>query len=437
MRVMELHSPVKLIQRSKGRSATAAAAYRSGTLIECERTGDTHDYRKKEGVEFDAVLIPNEAPKNIIDRKSLWNAAELQEKRKNSQTARDIEISFPAEFSPEQRQEAGVEIGKFLFARYGVAVDMCWHEPSKQGDERNYHLHILMTTRRFEEGNWAKTKDRILDDRFGKGREEVTRLRQGIADSMNNIAARDNVPVYIEHLSFEKRGIDREPLKPMSKEAIQLERDGIKTDIGNLNREIKKRNAEREQLYEQKNAVNMEIKRAELKAKETEAHQIPSETPKIDPQMQEKDSFADFYQETQKRRRELLQAQETQFGEERQKSMKELAQIWQVQEKSNWFIGFWRMISGQAQRDEERSRELQSNLETIHQQQQESFENFEKDRQKRLEAMRAKELTQEVSRENDLEQSPEDRLKQKLLAKLERNKDKQELNRSQRRGFER
>lgn len=398
MRVMELHSPVKNISRSKGQSATAAAAYRSASHLKDERTGEIHDYTKKQGVEFDAVMIPEEAPENIIDRKSLWNAAELREKHPRARTARDIEVSFPSEFSPEQRREAGFEIGKFLLARYGVGVDLCFHEPSKEGDDRNYHLHVLMATRRFEDGDWAKNKDRTLDGNYKQGKEEMFKLRQGIANSLNNIAARDDVPVYVEHLSFEKRQIDREPLIPMSKEVVQMERDGIKTDVGNLNREIKKRNA-----------YNME-KSADLKSKN--------------------DHYGKFYQETQNRRRELLAEQEKQFGEERKESTQELAQLYQVQNNSNWFIGFWRFVSGQAQRDNEKIHELQTNLEKIHHWQQQALEFFEKDRQKRLEAVQEQEPEQ--THEEVLDDKEERR-----IAYLERQQQRREISQDQERGFER
>ena len=45
MRVIAIrHIPIKIIQRSKGKSAVAAAAYRSGTKLTNEWDGLTHDY---------------------------------------------------------------------------------------------------------------------------------------------------------------------------------------------------------------------------------------------------------------------------------------------------------------------------------------------------------------------------------------------------------
>ena len=87
MRTNELHASAKQIGRSSGRSSVAAAAYRSGELLRDERTGLTHDYTKKSGVEYSRVYTPYNAPEELRDREKLWNAVEKKENRKNSTTA--------------------------------------------------------------------------------------------------------------------------------------------------------------------------------------------------------------------------------------------------------------------------------------------------------------------------------------------------------------
>jgi hypothetical protein len=56
------HLSVKTIKRSAGRSATAAAAYRSASVIACDREGRMHDYTAKRGVEACFILAPEDAP---------------------------------------------------------------------------------------------------------------------------------------------------------------------------------------------------------------------------------------------------------------------------------------------------------------------------------------------------------------------------------------
>ena len=63
-------------KRSTGRSATAAAACRSASVIACEREGREHDYTAKCGVEACFSLAPDDAPSSAQDRAVLRNAAE-------------------------------------------------------------------------------------------------------------------------------------------------------------------------------------------------------------------------------------------------------------------------------------------------------------------------------------------------------------------------
>jgi|GEM_PF-2355687 len=429
MRVIELHSPVKLVQRSKGQTATAAAAYRSGTRLECERTGEIHDYTRKQGIELTALLFPTDTPENIQDRQTLWNAAEKREKHPRAQTARDLEVSFPAEFSPDQRREAGLLIGNYLVDNYGVAADLCWHEPSRNGDERNYHLHALFTTRRFERGDWSKNKDRTLDDLYGKGAEEITKLRQGVADILNNIAARDGLDIYVEYLSFEKRGIDKEPTQHLGKYAARLEQRGERSENGNVNREIKARNAEREKLYQEREAIITEIKAAELEAKGQGQSNTTSKLPQNSPQMPGSDPFKIFYRETQNRRSELLRELDDQYKQQESDSMQELTQLFNAVSQKGIF-GFWRRVTGKTKQDQEQISRIQAKLEFIQKQKQEKFRLFEQDRQNRIEMLK-KQQEQEKSPEkipaNDVKLSPAEIEKNQIRANLEKQKQRREL----------
>ncbi len=56
------HFSAKVIQRSAGRSAVAAAAYRSASELADERVGRSHDYTAKEGVVHSEIMLPAGAP---------------------------------------------------------------------------------------------------------------------------------------------------------------------------------------------------------------------------------------------------------------------------------------------------------------------------------------------------------------------------------------
>ena len=173
------HLSVKTISRSAGRSATAAAAYRAGVEITDKRTGEIHDYRRKGGVESAAVILPDNAPDWAHDRAQLWNAAEQAEKRKNSTVAREFEIALPAELSPAERELLAHDFTRELVARHGVAADVAIHAPGKEGDNRNHHAHILLTTRRLGPDGFGE-KTRELDDQK-TGKVLVTEWRQRFA----------------------------------------------------------------------------------------------------------------------------------------------------------------------------------------------------------------------------------------------------------------
>lgn len=281
MRAYELHACAKQIQRSHGRSAVAAAAYRAGACLEDERTGLIHDYRRKQGVELTRLYAPEGAADFTRDRGALWNAAEWKENRSNSCTARELEVGFPAEFNAMQRREAGDALARELMRRYGCAVDIAYHRPDRQGDERNHHAHILFTTRALDgsaKDGWAKKKyrdfnnDKVTVDGEAttRGKQEILSLRAFIADEMNRIAARDALKVKTEHLSFEARGIAREPTQKLGPAASQMERRGEETERGDINREIAASNDNRQKLIAEKTAIEAELARIERELGEEE-----------------------------------------------------------------------------------------------------------------------------------------------------------------------
>lgn len=96
------HLTLKVVQRSKGRSATAAAAFRAACTIHCEREGKTHNYTRKQGVVDAFIVAPEGSPAWAHDRAALWNTAEMREVRRDGVTAREWELGLPAELDEGQ-----------------------------------------------------------------------------------------------------------------------------------------------------------------------------------------------------------------------------------------------------------------------------------------------------------------------------------------------
>ncbi|MEQ1486780.1 MobQ family relaxase, partial [Methyloglobulus sp.] len=175
------HLSIKTISRSAGRSATAAAAYRTASKIADRRTGEVHDYTRKSGVDYIKLVLPDNAPSWSVNREELWNAAEQAETRKNSTVAREFEVALPSELTDTERQRLALDFAKEIVERHGCAADVAIHAPGKGGDHRNHHAHILCSTRKLtQEGFGAKTRE--LDDRTSG---EVVRWRERFAELQN------------------------------------------------------------------------------------------------------------------------------------------------------------------------------------------------------------------------------------------------------------
>lgn len=235
------HCSIKTISRSSGRSATGAAAYRAGVCIADDRTGEIHDYRRKRGISYSELLFPDGIK---MDREELWNQAEAAEKRKNSTVAREYELALPAELTPIQQRELALSFARELVERYGVAADVCIHEPSRHGDNRNFHAHILTTTRRVTPDGFAQ-KTRVLDERRSG---EVEKIRATWAELANQALEKAGHSERIDHRSLAAQGEERSPTIHLGPAATAMERRGIQTERGDLNRHEDERSEEVREL---------------------------------------------------------------------------------------------------------------------------------------------------------------------------------------------
>ena len=197
------HLSVKTIKRSAGRSVVAAAAYRVGERIACQREGRIHDYTRKQGIEETFIVAPKSAPAWAQDRSKLWNEAEASETRRNSVTGREWELALPSEISAEDRSQITRQFAEELVSRYGVAVDVAIHAPHREGDQRNHHAHVLTSTRKLEaEGFTAKT--RVLDS-AKTGGVEIEQMRGVWAELQNRALERVGEVERVDHRSLEKQ----------------------------------------------------------------------------------------------------------------------------------------------------------------------------------------------------------------------------------------
>ena len=231
------HLQVKTVSRRDGRSAVAAAAYRSGEQLRDERLGIEHDYTRKQGVIETDIMAPEGVPEWVYEREQLWNAVEAAEHRKDAKVAREYEIALPHELNPEQRSELVFDYAGWLAERHQVVVDVAIHSPHREGDQRNHHAHLLTTTREINcEGLGAKTRALDVSRTSSALIEEA---REMWAEYCNDSLRRAQVlDQQIDHRSFERQGVEQTPTVHLGPEATAMERRGENSRLGDENRLI-------------------------------------------------------------------------------------------------------------------------------------------------------------------------------------------------------
>ena len=252
--------------RKSGRSAVRGAAYRSGERLTDERTGEVCDWtRRKDDVLFKKLITPDHAPAPLRDdRAALWNAVEAAEARGDARVAYEIKLALPHELTLEQNTELASAYAEMLMQRHGQAVDLTIHKADEHGDTRNIHAHLMLSPRALEADGFANKKLRDITDKV-KGPQEIEGWRQGWQNLANKALKRAGHAVRIDMRSYKRRGIDREGEIHLGPAAAAMERKGIKTDKGVINRDIQKRNRDREQAK----MINLQIEH-EQRAQEQE-----------------------------------------------------------------------------------------------------------------------------------------------------------------------
>lgn len=284
------HCSVKIISRSTGRSSVAAAAYRSGEKLYNDREGIEHDFSRKRGVEHSEIMLSENAPAEYQSRETLWNAVERAERRKDAQTAREIEVALPVEFNRQEQMEVLREYVRENFTSRGMCADICVHD---KGDG-NPHAHIMLTTRE------------VTPDGFGgKCREwndkrNVEDWRQGWAAACNRQFERKNLPDRLDHRSFERQGKVQLPTIHLGANATAMEKRGERTERGRYNEEVRVANMEYQDSVEK---LQQEIAQLKQQAQEMAATQ-KTQQEKREQQAEEEHKKQEQQAEEERRKRE-------------------------------------------------------------------------------------------------------------------------------------
>ena len=240
---------MQVIGRSAGRSATAAAAYRSGEEIKDERTGKSHDYTGKSDIYDNEILKPENAPERYADRTTLWNEVERNEKRKDSQLCNEVMVALPAELTHKQKQALTREYVRGEFTGQGMIADIGYHD----FDSHNPHAHIMLTMRLVNEEGFGKKQ------RQWNKRDAVKDYRARWAEYANRALEQAGHDIRIDHRSLKEQGIEREPQIHLGAKVMEMEARGVRTRVGDESRRIGEVNRDIECRAEQRENIQVAI----------------------------------------------------------------------------------------------------------------------------------------------------------------------------------
>ena len=308
------HMESKIVSRGTGRSIVAASAYMSCSRMVSDYDGVQHDYTRKQGLVWQEVFLPPQAPREWHDREQLWNAVEAAEKMKDSRLAREIIVALPIELDHEEQ----IALTSAYISQQFVADGMCADVALHDADGHNPHAHILLTMRPLnKDGTWQyKTEKEYLcikDDeergftaaeyksvqtegwekqylyrvgrknvymtpsaadehgytradkhpkssRYGRqnpiaarwnSKEQLAAWREAWADTVNRALKEIGRAERIDHRSHATRGFDEQPTIHEGVEAMRIEAKGFVSERRALNRQIRADNALLRKLKEQ------------------------------------------------------------------------------------------------------------------------------------------------------------------------------------------
>ena len=317
------HFEAKVISRGTGRSAVAASAYMSCSKILNDYDGVQHDYTRKQGLVREQVFLPENAPAEWKDRANLWNAVEEAEKTKDSRLAREFVAALPIELNESDRIALLTEFIQSNFVTEGMCADVAIHDTDghnphthimltvrpldergkwqyktekeylcvKGGEERGFTAAEFKAA---QADGWEKQyqykvgKKKVYlppseAARFGYERlskypkatkfgrqnpiaarwnsdEQLVLWREAWANAVNRSLEQNEIADRIDHRSHAERGLTEQPTVHEGVIARALEKKGVVSDRCELNRQIRRDNAElriiRQEIEKLKSAVS-------------------------------------------------------------------------------------------------------------------------------------------------------------------------------------
>lgn len=290
------HCSISNVSRAKGSTSCATLAYISGEGIHDSRTGITYSYSRRERVLEVGTILPTSAPSGYADAETLWNAVENYETADNARTAKKIQVALPRELELSEQKTVVEEYIRQNLAQEGYCATYAIHDGGTRG---NPHAHILVSNRTIDrKGSWGVKRKMAyaLDERGnripllnedgtqrtdGNGRRQwkrvtveqnkldskdfLLRLRKAWADVVNRYLSPYE---QIDHRSNVARGIVDTPTIHEGYSARAIEERGGIAERCEINRAIRRENANRRQAQEEISERQANVDRMEEEERE-------------------------------------------------------------------------------------------------------------------------------------------------------------------------
>jgi Ti-type conjugative transfer relaxase TraA len=242
------HLTAKVISRARGQSITAAAAYRSGSLLRDERYGLTHNYTRTRKAAHSEIMSPAGAPAWVHDREKLWNRVEAGERRRDSQLARAVDIGLPVELSHAQSVALMRDFIAQEFVSKGMIADFC----IRRNHADNPYAQILLTLREATPSGFGPKM------RHWNRKSNLLEWRAAWAERANQHLARAGHVVRIDHRTLEAQQSELTP----GRKGIERWSQGEQT----LPSHLQERVAERQRIAQENGEMILEDPSVALRA---------------------------------------------------------------------------------------------------------------------------------------------------------------------------
>jgi hypothetical protein len=216
--------------RASGSGSFYHLSFRSGSRAGGACAGASYDYVAREG-EFDA---PDRDPALHTESGNMpswaedsprdyWDAADLHE-RANGRLYVSADFALPRDLDPADQVALACEFARELTEQEHLPYTLAIHAGrDDEGEEHNPHAHLMFSERRndgIERSRevWFHRANSEYPERGGApksrtfhGPDWIEKARERWADLTNEALARHGSSERVDHRSYERQGLDREP----------------------------------------------------------------------------------------------------------------------------------------------------------------------------------------------------------------------------------